>query len=132
MKLLSQKDAQSKKKLENDALIGSNIRLRKMYHDITQKLNTVKDSYAQDKLDRLADFEKFLGELQVQKAKVLGELAGIQKLVEDTKEIYYSLIIKQDALQEVKYKIDEENKKLDLREIFIKDLEERFRNKTTL
>jgi len=132
MKLLSQKDAQSKKKLENDALIGSNMRLRKMYHDITQKLNTVKDSYAQDKLDRLADFEKFLGELQVQKAKVLGELAGIQKLVEDTKEIYYSLIIKQDALQEVKYKIDEENKKLDLREIFIKDLEERFRNKTTL
>ena len=129
MKLLTKNDARLQKKRENESLIESNIRLRTYWQGITKKLDTIKDSYSADKLERLADFERFCKELQVKKDKVLSELAQWQKLVEETKEIYYGLITKQDELQEVKYKIDEENKKLDLREAFVVDLEQKWRNK---
>jgi len=129
MKLLSTTDARNKKKLENDALIDSNIRLREYYQGITQKLNTIKESYEPDKLQKLKEFEQFCKDLEVRREKVLTELAQWQKLVADTKEMYYSLVTKQDHLQEVKYRIEEENKKLNLRESFVLDLEEKWRNK---
>lgn len=129
MKLLSTKDARSKKKLENDALVDSNIRLRKYHTDITTKLNNVKDSYDGDKLEKLREFEQWSKGLAVKRAKLLEELANWQKLVEDTKEIYYGFIARKDELQEKEYQIEEENKKLSLRETFVLDLEEKWRNK---
>ena len=129
MKLLSQKEAQSYKKRENDALIDSNIRLRKYWQDITHKLSTAKNDYSTDKLEKQAEFERFCKDIQDKREKLLQELASLQKQIEDKREIYYGLIVKQDELQEVKYKIQEEYKKLDLREAFVLDLEEKWRNK---
>ena len=126
---MSQREARSSKKRENEELIDSNIRLREYHKSITQKLNTVKDDYTQDKLDRLKDFEIFCKETQEKRDKLLRELSGIQALVESTKENYYALIVKQDQLDEKVYKIQEEHKKLDLREIFVRDLEEKWKNK---
>lgn len=129
MKLLSITEARSKKKLENDSLVESNIRLREYWKGITQKLNTVKEDYSQDKLQKLKEFELFCKDLQVKKSKVLEELAGWQKLIEEKKEMYYALVAKHDELDEMQYKIDEGNKKLELREAFVLDLEQKWRNK---
>ena len=76
MKLLSKTEARSKKKRENDALIESNIRLRKFHKDITTKLNNVKDSYDPEKLEKLKDFEKFCEDLKTKRTKILEELYG--------------------------------------------------------
>lgn len=129
MKLLTPSLARSKKKLENEGLVESNIRLRKYHKDITQKLNTIKDDYEPEKLEKLREFETFCRDLDVKRETLLKELAQWQKLLTDTKEIYYGFIAKSDELQEVKYKIDEENKKLDLRQTFVEDLENKWRNK---
>ena len=129
MKLMSTKEAKSTKKRENDALIDSNIRLRAYHKTITDKLNTLKDNYDGDKLEELRKFETFCGDLTIKREKVLKELADWQKLVEDTKEIYYGFIARKDELQEKEYQIEEENKKLNLREIFIKDLEAKWQQK---
>lgn len=129
MRLLAKTEAYSAKKRENDALVESNIRLRKYWQGITQKLNTIKEDYEPEKVQRLKDFELFVKDLQVKKSKVLEELAGWQKLVEETKEKYYALVAKQDELDELKYKVEEEHKKLDLREAFVVDLETKWRNK---
>ena len=131
MKLLPKTEARSRAKLENEELIASNIRLRQYLQGITQKLNNVKDSYDPEKVQKLQEFERFCKELEVQRTKLLTELAGIQKLVNDTKDIYYGYIQKKDQLAETEYKIQEENKKLDLREAYVVDLEARFREKTS-
>lgn len=129
MQLLSPKTVHSKKKLENEALIDSNIRLRRYEQGIVKRLNTLRDSYEPDKLQKLEEFERYCKDLQAKKEKVLQELAQWQELVKTTKEIYYGMVARQDELQEIKYQIDEENKKLNLREIFISDLETKWRNK---
>lgn len=123
---MSQKEAKSRKKLENEALIDSNIRLRTYHQDITKKLNTIKENYEPDKLQKLQEFEEFCKDLQVKREKVLSELASWQKLVEDTKEIYYGFIARKDELQEKEWQIEEENKKLNLREAFVVDLESKW------
>jgi hypothetical protein len=129
MKLLNQTVAKARAKLENDALIDSNVRLRKYHQEITTKLNNVKDSYEGDKLEKLREFEQFCKDIQIKRTKVLEELANWQKLVADTKEIYYGFILRKDELQEKEYQIDEENKKLNLREAFVMDLEAKWQAK---
>ncbi len=129
MKLMSQVEARSRKKRENDALVDSNLRLKGYYNTISKKLSTIKEDYDPDKLQKLAEFERFCKDIELQRTKLLQELAGIQKLVADTKEIYYGLITKQDELFEKQYKIEEENKKLDLREAFVTDLEKKWQAK---
>lgn len=129
MKLLHKTEARSRAKLENEELIASNIRLRQYWQGITERLNNVKDNYEQDKLEKRAEFERFCQDIEVKRTKLLTELAAIQKLVNDTKEIYYGYIEKKDRLAEMEYRIQEENKKLDLREAFVVDLEEKIRNK---
>jgi len=129
MKLLSQTQARSKSKLENDTLIDSSIRLRTYHKAITDKLNNLKDDYSGDKQEKLREFETFCKDLTVKREKILAELANWQKLVTDTKEIYYGFIARKDELQEKEYLINEENKKLNLREAFVVDLEVKWRNK---
>lgn len=129
MKLLSVKEARSKKKQENDALIDSNVRLRKYYQTIIEKLNNVRDTYEPEKLKKLDDYEKFCANISEKRSKLLEELAHWQKLLESTKETYYGFVEKMDKLEEREYQINEENQKLNLREAFVKDLEEKWRNK---
>lgn len=129
MKLLSIKEARSTKKRENDTLVDSNLRLRSYLKTTTDKLNTVKENYDQDKIQKLKEFERFCQELGDKRALLLEELAQWQKLLSDTKEIYYGYISKKDELQEQQYKIEEEHKKLNLRETFISDLEQKWQAK---
>lgn len=129
MKLLPPPEVHSKKKLENDTLIESNIRLRQVNVSLTHKLNTIKDDYEPDKLRLLKEFEEFVKDNQAKRAELLKELAGIQKAIAEAKEIYYGYIEKKDKLMELEYKISEENKKLDLRETFVLDLEKKWRDK---
>lgn len=129
MKLLSQKSALSKRKQDNDELIETNIRLRRYHGEIVQRLNTVKDSYEPDKLLKLKQFELFVKDITAKKAKLLEELTGIEAAIEQKKELYYSLITKQDALDEKLYHLSEAQKKLDLREAFVVDLEQKWRAK---
>ncbi|MEK7180000.1 MAG: hypothetical protein AAB706_00835 [Patescibacteria group bacterium] len=129
MKLLSKSAAESKIKQDNDELIDTNIRLRKYEGDIVHRLNTIKENYEPDKLQKLRDFENFCKDILMKKSKLLEELNGIERQIEQKKELYYNLIQKQDLLDEKVYQIEEASKKLDLREAFITDLEKKWRER---
>jgi hypothetical protein len=130
MKLLSKNEAQANKKRENEGLIESNIKLRKFYKEITDKIRGAKTDYSGDKLIALESFDRFVSELNEKKSKLLQEYNSIVKAIEDKKEIYYGLIVKQDELEERVYQADEREKKLDLREEFINELERKWTTKT--
>lgn len=129
MKLLNRTEAQSSIKKQNEELIESNIRLRTFWKDITGKLQRVKDDYEPEKMAKLKEFEQFCKDLLVKKSKLLGEMTTLQKEIDIKKEIYYGMIAKQDALDEKVYEMKEMEKKLQLRETFVLDLEERWRTK---
>ena len=125
MRLLSKTVAEFDLKRENDELIGTNIRLRQLWQNITQKLNTVRETYEPEKLKKLKDFDDFCKEILAKKSKLLEELAGIETQITQKKELYYGLIAKRDELLEKEYQISEANKKLKLRETFLEELEEK-------
>ena len=129
MKLLSKPQATSRVKLENDSLVNTNIRLRQYERAITERLNTLKDDYEPDKMAKLKEFELFCKDLDLKRAKLLQELSSIEKAVEDKKELYYALVTKQDALEEKFYSLSEKEKKVDLREAFVVDLEKKWQEK---
>lgn len=131
-KLLDKKSAISQAKKDNDELIESNIRLRKYYADIVQKLNVLKDNYEPDKIQKLKEFEQFSIDLSQKRMKLLEEFAQVSKLVDQKKEQYYAMIEKQDLLEEKIYQVAEAHKKLDLRESFINTLEANWKEKSGL
>lgn len=126
MKLLDKKTAQTNIKKDNEELVTTNIRLRKFYRDITSRLNTAKDNYEPEKIQKLKEFEKYCEEINIKKSRLLQELKGIENEIERKKDIYYGLIEKQDLLDEKIYQMNEQEKKLDLREGFIKTLEQKW------
>ena len=129
MKLLTVKEAQSQKKLENDSLIESNLRLKKSEAVITSRLNSLKDNYEPEKIKKWKEYEEFVAGINSKKSALLKEMKDIQKYIDDKKEIYYGLIEKQDLLEEKMYQMSEKEKKLDLRESFVEDLERKWREK---
>lgn len=129
MKLLARSEAQASKKRENDALVESTLRLSGYHQRLTKRLANIKDDYSADKLARLREYEQFCKDLNAKREKLLKELSAIESIIEEKKEIYYGLIEKQDALEDKAREIKEENEKLDLREKFVLDLEEKWRNK---
>ena len=129
MRLLSKTMSESSIKRENEELLGINIRLRKFWQEITQKLNNVKDNYDPEKLKILKDYEKFCQEIMEKKSKLLQELKGIENEIGKKKEIYYGLIEKSDALMEKEFEIKEEFEKLNLRKGFVENLEQKWQEK---
>lgn len=131
MKLLAQKDAKASIKKDNESLLESNLRLRRLEKNVLDRLNLAKLNYDPEKVKALEDFDRFCKEIQEKKSKLLAEYVQIEKMVETKKDIYYGLIEKQDVLLEEAYQMEEKHKKLDLRESFVVSLEQEFRNKTT-
>ena len=129
MKLLSKSEATLGLKKSNEDLLGSNLRLREIEKQVLKRLNEAKLDYDPEKVKALKDFEQFTADLMEKKSKLLKELNAYEKLIEERKEIFYGLVAKGDALLEEEYKIKEANKKLDLRESFITDLERKIREK---
>ena len=129
MKLLERKDAQIGIKKSNEELLGSNIRLREMEKQVIKRLNEARLNYDPEKVKALKDFEQFVADLNGKKSKLLQELTAYNKLIEERKEIYYGLVERQDEVEEKLYQVKEANKKLDLREAFVVDLERRIREK---
>lgn len=129
MKLLSQNEAQSSLQKENDDLIATNIRLRQFWAEITHKLNTIKESYEPNKLQRLKDFERFCKDLTDKKSVLLRELQGIENEIQKKKDLYYAMIGKQDALDEKIFQMNEAEAKLKLRQAFVEDLEAKWKQK---
>jgi hypothetical protein len=129
MKLLAKSEAHLKVKKDNEDLVEMNIRLRKYLKDITEKLNTIKDTYEPEKVKKLRDFEEFTKDIQSKKSKLLEELKDIETSIEKKKEMYYSLINRQDELQEKAYLIKQEETKLNLRQSFVTQLEQSWREK---
>ncbi len=129
MKLLSKTHAQSKIQKENDQLLETNIRLRGYERKIIDRLNTVKDSYEPDKLLKLKEFEQFVKELNAKKIKLLEEYASLELAITQKKEILYGMVEKQDRIDEQIYQANEREKKLNLRESFVSDLEQKWRMK---
>lgn len=123
MKLLNPQEAHIRVKKDNETLIESNIRLRQYFKNIVQKLNVVKNDYTQDKFTKLRDFDEFVSDLTIKKAKLLKEYSDLEKSIELKKEIYYGLIEKQDKLEEQIYQANQREEKLNLRESFVKQLE---------
>jgi hypothetical protein len=132
MKLLSKQSATSKLKQDNDNLIETNIRLRKFWSEITQKLNLAKDNYNTEKLQKLKEFEVFCKDILIKKSKLLEELNYIENEISKKKDIYYGMIQKQDLLDEKAYQVEEAIKKLGLREAFVVDLEEKWKQKNVI
>lgn len=129
MKLLSRTSALSAKKKENDELVDTNIRLRKYESEVTKRLNNIRVNYDPEKLKKLQEFEVFCKDITAKKAKLLEEYRGLEELIELKRELYYGLIVKQDALDERMYQMKEEENKLKLREAFVVDLEEKWQEK---
>ena len=129
MKLLSKTEVDSSLKKENEQLIESNIRLRKFWKDITEKLNTARDNYDPQKMAKLKDFEAFCKDLLFKKEKLLQEYNALEAEIQKKKDIYYGMIEKQDLLDEKIYQVAEAHKKLELREKFVVDLEAKWKQK---
>lgn len=129
MKLLSKTEASSSIKKENEQLIESNIRLRKFWTDITHKLNTVRENYEPEKMAKLKEFEQFCKDLLMKREKLLQEYSALEAEIQKKKDIYYGLIQKQDLLDERIYQVEEAHKKLQLREKFVVDLEQKWKEK---
>jgi len=129
MKLLAKPQAESRAKRENNDLIDSNLRLREYEKTVIGRLNTAKENYEPEKMQALQSFETFMKDIQEKKSKLFQELAGIEQAIAGKKEIYYGMITRMDELQEKAYEIKEAHKKLDLRQIFVEDLEKKWREK---
>lgn len=129
MKLLSKSESQAKVKREHDELVEKNIRLRQFWREITERLNTVKDSYESDKLVKLREFENFCKDLLVKKEKLLQELMSVEQAVKEKKELFYGLVERQDALDEKIHEMTKQEERLKLREAFVVDLETKWREK---
>lgn len=121
MKLLSKPELKSKLHKQNEDLIETNIRLRKIHQELLTGINSVKKVNDKDK--ELQDFNKFCEEIIQKKSKLLKECAELENSIESKKEILFGLVEKQDELIEKEYQLKEIEKKLDLREIFIKNVE---------
>lgn len=125
MRLLQKQEAEGSLKRENADLLDDNIRLRELYGKAVERFRGMKDDYSEDKLKKLKEYESFCLELNGKKTKLLKELTEIEKAVSDRKETYYGLVAKQDALQERLYQVEQRERNLDMRENFIKEIEEK-------
>lgn len=121
MKLLSKPELKSKLHKQNEDLIETNVRLRKIHQELLTGINSVKK--ANDKDKELQDFSKFCEELNQKKSKLLKEYKDLEENIESKKEILLGLVEKQDELIEKEYQLKERENKLDLREAFIKNVE---------
>lgn len=131
MKLLQKTDANARIKKDNEELIDTNIRLRKYANIITKRLNSIKETYEPEKVKLLQDFERFARDLVEKKSVLLQELTAIETLIQQKKEIYYGLIEKQDILDERIYVLKEQEKKLNLRQAFVEELENKQKELST-
>ena len=129
MKLLSKIEAETSVKRDNDFLIEKNIRLRRYWGEFLKRLNSVKQDYGPEKLKKLEEFEGFCREINAKRSKLLKELSDLEKLIEDKKEIIYGLVERQDLLEEQVHKIKERENKVELRELFVGELEAKIKEK---
>jgi hypothetical protein len=125
MKLLSKTQAQSGIKRSNQKLVDEGVVLQKAYKNLVAKYNSAKDNYDPEKIAALEEFETFKADIVAKKSKLLAELNAVTEAVEAKKELYYALVEKADELTERTYQANERDKKLDLRENFVKDLEKK-------
>lgn len=121
MKLLTKPELKSNLHKQNEDLIETNIRLRKIYQELLTGINSIKRVYDKDK--ELQDFSRFCEELNQKKSKLLKEYKDLETSIESKKEILFGLVEKQDELIEKEYQVKERESKLDLREVFIKQVE---------
>lgn len=131
MKLLAKPEAKSRIKREEESLMGSVSRLRKLERETQTRLQSAKSGYEPEKAKALKDYEDYIRDLSGKKAKFLRELQAVSKLIEDKKEMYYGLTEKFDELQEREFHLNEREKKLDLREQFINQLEAKWTTRKT-
>lgn len=121
MKLLSKQEVKSKIQLNNDELLVTNSRLRKVYGELLAKINNIKVNYSKD--EKAKEFEQFCAEILHKKSALLSDVKVLEEEIEKKKEIIYGLIEKQDELQEKEFEINEREIKLNMREDFIKSIE---------
>lgn len=129
MKLFAKQDAHLKIKRDSEQLIEQNMRVRTNYESTIRKINTAKLSYDKDKLKAMEEFDKFIHDITLKKAKLLEELQKVQQAIDEKKELYYSLMEKQDLLEEKLYQLQEKERKLEIRESYVGELEKNFNNK---
>lgn len=129
MKLLAKTEAYNHKKKENDSLLETNLRLKKREHELRQKLATAKDDYEPEKVKKMQEFEVFCQDINFKKSQMLKELNDIQIHINSKKEIIYELVERQDEIQERLHFVEESEKKLELREKFVQDLERKWNEK---
>lgn len=129
MKLLHKADVDLKAKKQSDELVEKNARLLGYFTKGIKRLNSLKDNYDQEKANKLRAFEDFCNQLNLKKNTLLEEYTKWEKAVEDKKEAYYSLVTKQDELDEREYLIKRKEENLSLRENFTKESEEKLKVK---
>lgn len=129
MKLLSRKEAQGSLRKENNDLVDTNLRLRAYEKAITERLQTLKDDYEPEKVAKLKEFEAFVKDITTKKTKLLREVEALDEVIKAKKDVYYGLIAKQDSLDEKGYEMEQEKINLNLRKLFVEDLEQKWREK---
>lgn len=131
MKLLSKPDAQSKIKKANEQDLETSLRLRTLIREQRQELATLREDYEPEKIAKKAEYDTFCKEIQAKKEKLLRELSAIEQEIAAKKDLYFGLVAKQDALEERLYQTQERERKVELRENFISEIERQWSTKTT-
>lgn len=125
MKLLSRSEAQSQIKKRNDTLVEESVRLQGIRRKEEIRLSQAKADYSPEKAEALRDFEAFSDGIAEKKSKLLRELKTVDTAVNDKKELYYGLVEQMDVLIEREHAVNEREKKVDLRERFVQELEKK-------
>lgn len=123
MKLLPPQEAKKDIQKKNDELIAINVRLKEIERNILKRINTLKDNYEPDKIKKFDEFTKYCNELEQKKSVLLKTMTDIEKMIEGKRDILYGLIEKQDILQEKEIEIKERERKLEMRQAFVEELE---------
>lgn len=131
MQLLSPKDATPRLRKEIDEQVDTASRLSKIIRAKRIELDSLEANYDPKTLKAKREFEDFCRDLQDRKSKLLQGLTEIEAEIEKKKDIYFGLVAKQDALEEREHAVSERERKCELRENLISELERQWKAKTS-
>lgn len=120
MKLLDKKEVKNRVQKENESLMEENGKLRILNQ---RARNLLGLDFSAEKQKQLKEFQQFTDDIINKKSNLLKELTDINDIISKRRDILYGLIEKQDQLIERENAVKEREAKVELRERFVKEIE---------
>ena len=123
MQLFSKEQVNVKRKEQTRELTLKNERLATSLRKI---LNLQKDiEFDADRAKKVTEYQKWCDDLQNKMSRELSNLKAYEKLTEEKKEEYYSLVARKDEIEDRILDRKEELEKLDLQVALLKQITEK-------